>query len=130
MPVVIKYFLSFSRSQKYATRSLRSLLSYFYDLSNSRKYFIHHRHNILISSRAPCRGKYIATDGKILPLWYFQTPKFFPKFGNIKNISERKNTPPAALTVLSTILEILILKTLNLCRFVSKSGENFLFLVN
>ena len=39
MPVVIKYFLSFSRSQKYATRSLRSLLADFYDLSNSRKYF-------------------------------------------------------------------------------------------
>ena len=51
MPVVIKYFLSFSRSQKYATRSLRSLLSYFYDLSNSRKYFIHHRHNILVFCR-------------------------------------------------------------------------------
>ena len=48
MPVVIKYFLSFSRSQKYATRSLRSLLSYFYDLSNSRKYFIHHWYNIIL----------------------------------------------------------------------------------
>ena len=48
MPVVIKYFLSVLRSQKYATRSLRSLLSYFYDLSNSRKYFIHHWHNIIV----------------------------------------------------------------------------------
>ena len=48
MPVVIKYFLSFSRSQKYATRSLRSLLAYFYDLSNSRKYLIHHWHNIIL----------------------------------------------------------------------------------
>ena len=43
-----KIFSLVLRSQKYATRSLRSLLSYFYDLSNSRKYFIHHRHNILI----------------------------------------------------------------------------------
>ena len=42
MPVVIKYFLLFSRSQKYATRLLRSLLSYFYDLSNLRKYFFLH----------------------------------------------------------------------------------------
>ena len=61
IPVVIKYFLSFSRSQKYAKSERSELLAYFYDLENERKYFIHHWHNILIIFPNGCVALYSIT---------------------------------------------------------------------